>query len=45
MLEIKEGWVAYQVQKEEYTAREHSLTNSIVFVTDHTAIDELGKDF
>ena len=31
-------------RKEEKTAREHSLTDSTVFVTNLTAIDELGKD-
>ena len=36
--------MAYQVQKEEYTVREHSLTDSTVFVTDLTTIDKLGKD-
>ena len=36
--------MAYQVQKEEYTAREHSLANSTVFVPNSTTIDELRKD-
>ena len=36
--------MAYQVQKEEYTASEHSLIVSIVFVADLTTIVEMGKD-
>ena len=31
-------------RKEEKIAREHSLTESTIFVADLTAIDELGKD-
>ena len=36
--------MAYHVQKEDYTTREHSLTDNTVFVTDLTTIDKMGKD-
>ena len=36
--------MAYQVQKEDYTTREHSLTNNTILVADSTTIDELGND-